>query len=61
MLLRPLSILLATTLAAFAAEPLPTFHGSIERLDPALDTLLAPDAKIEVLASGFNWSEGPVW
>jgi gluconolactonase len=23
--------------------------------------LLAPEAKIEVLASGFNWSEGPVW
>ncbi|MBI1370087.1 MAG: SMP-30/gluconolactonase/LRE family protein [Planctomycetes bacterium] len=35
--------------------------GSIERLDPALDTLIAPDAKIEVLAEGYNWSEGPVW
>ncbi len=61
MLLRPLSLLLATSLAAFAAEPVPEFHGSIERLDPALDALIAPDAKIEVLASGFNWSEGPVW
>lgn len=48
-------------IAAFAAEPVPAFQGSIERLDPALDALLAPDAKIEVLASGFNWSEGPVW
>lgn len=48
-------------IAAFAAEPVPEFKGSIERLDPALDALLAPDAKIEVLASGFNWSEGPVW
>ena len=48
-------------IAAFAAEPVPEFQGSIERLDPALDALLAPDAKIEVLASGFNWSEGPVW
>jgi gluconolactonase len=35
--------------------------GTIERLDAALDTLLAPDAKIELLASGFQWSEGPVW
>ena len=61
MLLRPLSLLLFTTLSAFAAEPIPEFKGSIERLDPALDTLIAPDAKIEVLASGFNWSEGPVW
>lgn len=33
----------------------------IERLDPALDALIARDAIVEVLASGFNWSEGPVW
>ncbi|MCX6848638.1 MAG: SMP-30/gluconolactonase/LRE family protein [Verrucomicrobia bacterium] len=61
MLLRPLFLLLATSLAAFAVDPIPTFHGSIERLDPTLDALIAPDAKIEVLASGFDWSEGPVW
>lgn len=54
-------LLLAIALTAFAAEPVPEFHGSIERLDPVLDALIAPDAKIEVLASGFNWSEGPVW
>jgi gluconolactonase len=48
-------------LTAFAAEPLPEFKGSIEKLDSALDALLAPETKIEVLASGFNWSEGPVW
>jgi gluconolactonase len=35
--------------------------GKIERLDPALDTLIAPEAFIEKLASGFEWSEGPVW
>ncbi len=46
---------------ALAADPLPEFKGSIEKLDPALDSLLDSDAKIEVLASGFNWSEGPVW
>jgi gluconolactonase len=33
----------------------------IERLDPALDALVAPDAKIEQLAQGFQWAEGPVW
>ena len=48
-------------LAAFAAEPVPEFQGSLEKLDPALDALLDPTTKIEVLASGFNWSEGPVW
>lgn len=35
--------------------------GGIERLDPALDNLIDPTAKIEILADGFNWSEGPVW
>jgi gluconolactonase len=35
--------------------------GSIERLDPRFDRLLPKDAKIEVLASGFDWAEGPVW
>jgi gluconolactonase len=33
----------------------------IERLDPALDRLIAPDAAIEILAQGFDWTEGPVW
>ena len=35
--------------------------GTVERLDPAVDALLASDAKIEMLASGFTWAEGPVW
>ncbi len=35
--------------------------GSIERLEPQLDGLIAADAKIEVLAKGFTWTEGPVW
>lgn len=30
-------------------------------MDPKLDELIAPGAKIEVLASGFEWCEGPVW
>lgn len=33
----------------------------IERLDPRLDRLIAPDAQIEIVADGFDWSEGPVW
>ncbi len=38
----------------------PTF-GKIDRLDPAFDKLVPPDAKLEKLAEGFVWSEGPVW
>lgn len=33
----------------------------IERHDPALDALVAPDATVEVLAEGYDWSEGPLW
>ncbi len=35
--------------------------GSVERNDPAMDELVAPGARVEVLAEGFAWSEGPVW
>ncbi len=35
--------------------------GHIERFDPRLDELIPSDAKIEVLGSGFEWAEGPVW
>jgi gluconolactonase len=37
------------------------YLGSVERLDPRLDELLARDAKMEKLAEGFDWSEGPIW
>lgn len=56
----PLALILPV-LAFAADEKLPPFNMSIERLDPALDALIAPDAKVEKLAEGFNWSEGPVW
>lgn len=35
--------------------------GEIVKIDPALDKLLPPTATLEVLSSGFAWSEGPVW
>ena len=33
----------------------------IERLDPAMDALIPRDARVEKLADGFDWVEGPVW
>jgi len=33
----------------------------IERLDPALDALVDPAARLETLATGHQWTEGPVW
>lgn len=34
---------------------------SIIRLDPDLDSILPRDARIEPVASGFGFTEGPVW
>src|SRR5688572_20287254 len=33
----------------------------IERLDPALDAIVAPDAQLETLGDRFALTEGPVW
>lgn len=35
--------------------------GEVIRYDKSFDNLVAVDARIEVLSSGFLWSEGPVW
>ena len=33
----------------------------IVKVDPALDAIVSPDAKLEKLAGGFLFTEGPVW
>lgn len=44
--------------AAWAAEvPAPR----VDKLDPALDALVASDVKIEKVGTGYGWAEGPVW
>jgi gluconolactonase len=35
--------------------------GTILRKDPRLDQLIPPGAQMEVLAGGFEWTEGPLW
>ena len=35
--------------------------GEIEFIDNELSTLINKDAKVEIIAEGFEWSEGPVW
>ena len=45
------------TLAAISAV-----SQEIQKLDPSLDQLVPPDAKLERIATGFDkWTEGPVW
>jgi gluconolactonase len=48
-----------TAAPATAAQP-PSL-GSIERVDPKLDAILGPDARLELLSDRFGVTEGPVW
>lgn len=45
--------------AKSAAQP--AGEGGILRLDPALDALVPAAAKIEKVAGGFQFTEGPLW
>ncbi|MBH0014686.1 hypothetical protein I6F66_21815, partial [Pseudoalteromonas sp. NZS100_1] len=58
-----------TLLAGMAALPLThaLAHAAdlpaarIDRIDPALDRIIAPGAQVEILAQGYRWAEGPTW
>jgi len=54
----------SATLDFYRAEqigaPLAT-TGKVVRLDPALDRIVTPGARLEKLAGGFQFIEGPVW
>jgi gluconolactonase len=51
--------------SAVAAEqgvtPVKIDAGRIDRWDPAMDAIVPKDWKIEKLAEGFGWAEGPIW
>ncbi len=59
------TLLVRCTTPPATVEPDPVYlesrSGSVERVDPALDAILDSDAALEVLADGFEWTEGPVW
>lgn len=56
--MKPIITLLALSLCLNGQEQKKT---EIIVHDPSFTKLLDPAATIEVLASGFQWSEGPVW
>ncbi len=43
------------------ARPTTSAELEVERADPALDSILAPEAELERVAGGFVFTEGPVW
>ncbi len=61
---QPLAVVLFAAVfgLAFARAQSPGPGGSVERLDPALDDILATDAKLEVIRQDyFGAAEGPTW
>ena len=50
----------ALTVGTAQEKTYPTL-GVIERIDPRFDALVPKDAKVERLAEGYDWSEGPAW
>jgi len=53
----------AVSAACVAAPAAPTKveGATIDRWDPAMDAIVPKDWKIEKLAEGFGWAEGPIW
>jgi gluconolactonase len=53
----------STACAAAPPPPTPTRieEAKIDRWDPAMDAIVPKDWKIEKLAEGFGWAEGPIW
>ena len=58
---KALVVALLLVLFASCAKKAEKTLGSIERIDPALDAIVNKDAKVEIIAEGFEWSEGPLW
>jgi gluconolactonase len=54
-------ILLITCLAVLNAQTREGTPFRIEKLDPALDDIIAPNATLETLGDRFALTEGPVW
>ena len=51
----------STAFSRALAHEKPAVLGSIVRLDPAFDELVPKDARLEKLADGFTFTEGPLW
>lgn len=56
-----LTILILLFLVACKVTTESRTFGSVDRMDPELDNIIEREATIEVLSTGYEWSEGPVW
>ena len=53
--------LIFATLTACTGNSQIKTMGTIERYDASLDKIISSTAKAEIIAEGFEWSEGPLW
>ncbi len=58
---RLLPCMLALMAGLLTAQPSAERPFKIIKLDPGLDNIIAPDAKLETLGEHFDLSEGRVW
>jgi gluconolactonase len=61
MLCLPAAVLAGLTLALAPALAQAPAENPVVRLDPALDALVSPDARLERVATGFGFTEGNIW
>jgi gluconolactonase len=52
---------LTVVFSAASMQAQSSAFGTIERKNPRFEKLIPKDSKLEMLADGFEWSEGPVW
>ena len=62
-LVTALALLLPAVAGACMSMEAPSALPAVGRIvaEPGLEAVVDPNARIEQLADGFDWSEGPVW
>jgi gluconolactonase len=59
--MKHLTIGLFIIIAACQPKEMKKTMGTLEKIDPSLDAIVKPSAVPEVIAEGYEWSEGPCW
>jgi len=59
-IMKKIAFLITLVTMAAHSQVYPTI-GKVESYDASFDKIVSPDSKIEVIATGFVWAEGPTW
>lgn len=54
-------LLLSVTLCVMLSCNKSKNIGSIQKIDASLDSIISSNARPEIIAEGFTWTEGPLW